>query len=89
MTPIGSDMSDLITQELLDMAFGRLERLEARLKEMPQHHVTWNILRQEYEALYYEVANKDMEALLDREHHRRPKPKKNPKRFVHKPKEKS
>ena len=54
------------TDELIELAYERLEGLDAALKRIPKHQPTWRTLWHEYVDLYNEVANKDFDKLRTR-----------------------
>lgn len=59
-------MGAINTDELIELAYQRLEGLDDAMGRVPQHRPTWAILWYEYVDLYNEVYNKDFYSLRTR-----------------------
>lgn len=59
-------MGALTIDNLVELAYERLEGLDAALKRIPRHQPTWRTLWHEYVALYNEVENEDYNSLRTR-----------------------
>ena len=59
-------MGAYTNEELIELAYKRLEGLDASLKRLDIRDPLWTTMRHEYVALYNEVTNKDSDRLRKR-----------------------